>query len=195
MGGGSRNGTPPGPTTVRSGRTFGRVTTPGSDPLLTSHNSRTHFTKRQGDFFSRTFFNLLQPSSSFFSLPFALPFAPFPSLPFASLPVASLRFASLPFALRFPSLPLPSLPFPSLPFPALPFPSLPYPPLPFPSLPFPSLPFRSLPFPFLPSPSSTFFNLLQPSIVEEAADSGHRQFASDRSQNLPTPNGEAGQLI
>ena len=35
----------PGPTTFRSGRTFGRVTsTPGSVPLLTSHNSQTHFT-------------------------------------------------------------------------------------------------------------------------------------------------------
>jgi hypothetical protein len=44
---------------------------------------------------------------------------------------------------------------------------------------------------FIRFPSVTFFNLLQPSIVEEAAASGHRQFASDRSQNLPTPNGEA----
>ena len=43
---------PPRTDHFRSGRTFGRVTTPGSDPLLTSHNSRTHFTKRQGDFFS-----------------------------------------------------------------------------------------------------------------------------------------------
>ena len=51
MGGGSRNGTPR-TDHFRSGRTFGRVTTPGSDPLLTSHNSRTHFTKRRGNFFS-----------------------------------------------------------------------------------------------------------------------------------------------
>jgi len=43
MGGGSVTD-PPGPTCSRPGRTFGRVTTPGSDPLLTSHNSRTHFT-------------------------------------------------------------------------------------------------------------------------------------------------------
>jgi len=35
---------PPRTDHFRSGRTFGRVTTPGSDPLLTSHNSRTHFT-------------------------------------------------------------------------------------------------------------------------------------------------------
>jgi len=52
-GGGPVTG-PPGPTTFRFGRTFGRVTTPGSDPLLTSHNSRIHVTKRQGDFFSRS---------------------------------------------------------------------------------------------------------------------------------------------
>ena len=48
--------------------------------------------------------------------------------------------------------------------------------------------FRIIPRKLSPSStSSTFFNLLQPSIqVVEAADSGHRQFASDRSQN-PNP--------
>ena len=51
MGAGPVTG-PPWTDHFRSGRTFGRVTTPGSDPLLTSHNSRTHFTKRRGGVFS-----------------------------------------------------------------------------------------------------------------------------------------------
>jgi len=40
----------PGQTNFGSGRTFGRVTTPGSVSLLTSHNFRTQFTRRQGGF-------------------------------------------------------------------------------------------------------------------------------------------------
>ena len=51
--GGVSNTDTHGPTTFRSGRTFRRVATPGSVPLLTSHNSKIHFTKRHGDFFSR----------------------------------------------------------------------------------------------------------------------------------------------
>ena len=77
--------------------------------------------------------------------------------------LASSTFFKLLFASpRFPS--PPALRFASFRFPA--FASLPFASLPFASHPFASLRFASLRFPSLPSPSSTFFNLLQPSILE-----------------------------
>jgi len=51
--GGGRKSTPPGPTIFLPARHSDEFELPDQFPLLTTHNSQTHFAKRHRDFFSR----------------------------------------------------------------------------------------------------------------------------------------------